>query len=44
MVGNKNYIFLIPQKHKSSKREPTSAIVGISNSYKVNNIIFSFVS
>ncbi|KAL6320288.1 hypothetical protein AAG906_005373 [Vitis piasezkii] len=26
-----------PQKHKSSKREPTWVVVGVSNSYKLSN-------
>ena len=30
-----------PQKRKSSKREPTWVVVGVSNSYKLSNKIFS---
>ncbi|RVW86185.1 hypothetical protein CK203_046118 [Vitis vinifera] len=33
-----------PQKHKSSKREPTWVVVGVSNSYKLSNVIFNTIS
>ncbi|KAL6337972.1 hypothetical protein AAG906_005941 [Vitis piasezkii] len=33
-----------PQKHKSSKREPTWVVVGVSNSYKLSNAIFNTIS
>ena len=33
-----------PHKNKSLKREPTWIVVGVSNSYKLRNIILSFVS